>query len=121
MMKRKNIILLVSALTLSLAAATAYANYGDDNELKGKVRINDTKTPIYKAKVKLYTKGGGKLIDTDKTSRSGKYKFEDLEEKEYKVKASADGFRNPKNPDKSHVTKQVDVDGTTKKNLYLQK
>jgi len=119
-MKKK---LVASALTLgglAFMASVALANYGEDNSLKGYVKEYQTKKAINKASVKLYKKSG-KLKDSDKTDTKGKYKFSDLEEATYKVKAKATGYRNPSDAKKDSVSKTVKVDGSDSKNLYLKK
>lgn len=119
-MKKK---LAVSALALgglAFMASIALANYGEDNSLKGYVKEYKTLIPLVKAKVKLYKKSG-KQVDSDKTNKKGYYKFSDLEEGTYKVKAKFPGYRNPKNAWKTSVSKTVKVDGSDRKNLYMQK
>jgi len=119
-MKKLATISLLSLVGVALLATGALANYGEDNKLSGYVRQYDTKKGIKKAKVKLYKKSGS-LKDTDKTRPNGKYSFKDLEEGTYKVKAKADGYRNPKDAKRNSVNKTVKVDGNDKKNLYLKK
>lgn len=114
-------IVTVSTLTLAVVAFTAsiaLANYGDDNKLSGTVRENKTTLSIPKAKVSLYKKSGRK-VDSETASKKGKYEFKDLNEQDYVVKAKATGFRSPKSVKKTTVSYTVEVDGNTKKNLYL--
>jgi len=119
-MKKNITIFLASFFVIMLAASFALANYGDDNKLSGHVRAYNTLNPLNKAKVKLYS-SGGHLKKSKKTTGNGSYKFSDLTEGTYKVKASLAGYRNPKDANKSTVSKTVKVDGSEKKNLYLQK
>lgn len=106
---------------LALVSTAVLANYGDDNSLKGKVKVSGTSTAIKGAKVKLYSENGNSLKDSDKTKANGKYKFKDLSEKKYRLEVTATGYRNPKNVKKDKVKKVVDVDGETTKNVYLTK
>jgi len=108
-------------VAVALTGSAVLANYGSDNSLSGKVRKYNTTKPIYKAKVRLYTTGGTKL-DSDNTSRKGRYSFTGLSEKTYVVRASASKYRNPKSKKGgSSVSKTVAVDGDMTKNLYLKK
>lgn len=107
-------------MVVALTGSVALANYGDDNNLSGKVRENKTTKAINKAKVSLYSTSGHKK-DSDTTDKKGKYSFKDLSEKKYVVKARAAGFRSPKNAKKDSVSYTVKVDGNTSKNLYLTK
>jgi len=120
-MKIKKLFMTVGVIAFALSATAAFANYGEDNSLGGKVKEEGTSRKITKASVKLYNKNGSRKIDSDKTSKTGAYKFKDLSEGKYKVTASKDGYRNPKNAKKSKVSKIVKVDGSDKKNLYLEK
>ncbi|MBA4317850.1 MAG: hypothetical protein C0412_05570 [Flavobacterium sp.] len=111
---------LLSFFGIALVASVALANYGEDNKLSGYIKEYQTRKAINKAKVKLYKKSGS-LKDSDTTGKNGKYKFSDLTEGTYKVKAKATGYRNPTDVNKDTVSKTVKVDGSDKKNLYLQK
>lgn len=119
-MKKLLTISLASVFGLALVTSAALANYGSDSKLSGYVKEYKTLIPLSKAKVKLYKKNG-KLKDSDTTSRRGKYKFTDLTSGTYRVKAKADGYRNPKDFRKDAVSKTVKVKGSDRKNLYLQK
>lgn len=119
-MKKIVTMSLLSIFGLAFTVSTVLANYGKDNRLSGYVKEYKTKTPLSKAKVKLYKKSG-RLQDTDKTSAKGKYKFSDLKEGTYKVKVKVTGYRNPVDAKKDTVSKTVEVDGSAKKSLYLQK
>lgn len=119
-MMSKKTILLTLALGVFAFTSVAFANYGEDNKLTGSVKEKGTLKAINKASVKLYKKNG-KLKDSDKTSKKGKYEFKDLEEGTYTVKAKAAGFRNPSDAKKDTVSKKVKVDGSDTQNLQLSK
>jgi uncharacterized protein YfaS (alpha-2-macroglobulin family) len=109
----------LAVMLVTLTVSVAFANYGDDNKLSGSIKEKGTLKAIAGSKVKLY-KTSGKKVDSDKTGKNGKYKFKELTEREYKVSATAVGYRNPKNA-KASVSAKVDVDGSTTKSLYFVK
>jgi hypothetical protein len=118
----KNIIkiAITSIFCFSLAVSAVLANYGNDNRLWGYVKEYHTFRILPGAKVKLYRKSGS-LKDIDKASLGGKYKFTDLKEKTYRVKVSMVGYRNPRDIRKNSVSRLIEIDGSTRKNLYLEK
>ncbi|EKE10697.1 MAG: hypothetical protein ACD_15C00212G0018 [uncultured bacterium] len=113
-------ISLASIFGLALVSTAAFAAYGENSKLAGYVKETNTLVPLAKAKVKIYKKNG-KLKDTDRTNSKGKYSFSDLDSGTYRVKATMEGYRNPKNFNKEHVSKTVKVNGSDRKNLYMQK
>jgi uncharacterized protein YfaS (alpha-2-macroglobulin family) len=120
-MKKFFTISLASIFGLALVTTAAFAAYGENkSKLAGYVKENNTLIPLAKAKVKIYKKNG-KLKDTDKTNSKGKYSFSDLDSGTYRIKATMEGYRNPKNFNKEHVSKTVKVKGSDRKNLYMQK
>jgi len=119
-MKKIITVSTLSLLGVALVASVAVANYGDDNSLYGYVKEYKTLKPLEGAKVKLYKKSGVRK-DSDKTNHKGKYKFSDLKEGTYKVKAEKSRYRNPKDAKKDSVSKTVKVNGKDRKSLYLQK
>ncbi|MFA5993707.1 MAG: carboxypeptidase regulatory-like domain-containing protein [Parcubacteria group bacterium] len=119
-MKKILTISVISLLGVALTTSAALASYGKNGKLAGYVKEYQTLIPLAKSKVKLYNKSGN-LKDTDTTSKKGKYSFSDLKEGTYRVKAKADGYRNPKDFKKDYVSKTVKVKGSDRKNLYLQK
>lgn len=121
MMKKIVTAFVLAIFAIALTGSVVLANYGSDNSLSGKVRKYGSTKPINKAKVRLYTTGGTKL-DSDTTGNKGKYSFTGLSERKYVVRASASKYRNPKSKKGgSSVSKTVDVNGATTKNLYLKK
>ena len=119
-MKKFITISLASIFGVVLVTSAVLANYGKDNRLFGYVKEYRTLIPLAKAKVKLYKKSG-KLKDSDTTNGRGKYKFSDLTEGTYKVKAKVDGYRNPLDFRKDTVSRIIKIDGKKQHNLYLQK
>ena len=119
-MKKILTVSLVAIFGVALVSSAALAGYGKDAKLAGRVKEHKTLIPLTKAKVKIYTKGG-KLKDSDKTDKQGKYSFSDLKPGTYRVKAKMEGYRNPKNFKKSYVSKTIKVQGSDRQNLYMQK
>lgn len=119
-MKKITAISVLSIFGIALVASSALAGYGDKKKLSGYVKEYNTLIPLQKAKVKLYKKSG-KLKDSDKTDKRGKYSFSDLSQGTYKVRVSVEGYRNPKDAAKNKVSKTIKLKKRTYKNLYLQK
>lgn len=119
-MKKIAIISLISICGFAFLASTALAGYGSKKKLSGYVKEYKTLKPLAKAKVKLYKKNG-RLKDTERTGKKGKYKFSDLSKGTYKLKVKLDGYRNPKDVKKDTLSKSIVVKKNIMKNLYLQK
>lgn len=119
-MKKIISISVLSIFGIALVASSALAGYGEGKTLSGYVKEYKTLKPLKKAKVKLYKKSG-KLKDTDKTDKKGKYKISGLSQGTYKVKTSFAGYRNPKDAKKDSVSKTIKIKKSKTQNLYLQK
>lgn len=121
-MKKIVTVTIFALVAVALTGSVALADYGSDNSLSGKVRKYGTKSPLNRAKVKLYETRGGTMLDSDKTNKKGKYSFAGLSERSYVVKVKALKYRSPKKSKKnSSVYKTVSVNGDTTKNIYLKK
>ncbi|GEM_PF-3738428 len=118
MNKTRVVSLFLAVGFLGLTCSTALASYEVSKyAFKGYVKEKSTLNPLAGAKVKIYK--NSKLKDSDKTSWRGAYKFKKLAKGTYKIKASLDGYRNPKNVKKNTVSKTVKVKSGAKKNLYM--
>lgn len=103
---------------LAMVSSVAFAAYGTDNSISGKVYKKGSIKGINKATVKVYDETGDTLVESEKTNTKGKYACSDMEEATYVLKASANGYRNPSSK-KATVTATVALDGDMVKNFTL--